>query len=168
MINFSEEEVVRGSIPSNEILSTIKQKDVKKRYGLQFPFLRNEKGYFSKMADTDVIRSNLKQLIMTEPGERLMLPDFGCPLKSLLFMPLDNEVITEMRERIFYSVATYLPTVKILNLSVIPLEDFAANGLPTIKITLICKIRDSLDSTFNVSVTLWILTEPLAQTSWNQ
>jgi phage baseplate assembly protein W len=154
MINFSEDEVVRGSIPSNEILSSIKRKDINRRYGLQFPFLRNQKGYFSKMADTEVVKSNLRQLIMTEPGERLMLPNFGCPLKSLLFMPLDNEVITEMRERIFYSIDTYLPTVKVLSLRVVPLDELAGNGLPTIQITLICKIRDSLDSTFNVSVTI--------------
>lgn len=154
MININENEVVRGSIPSNEILASIKQKDVKKRYGLQFPFVNTSKGYFSKMADTEVIKSNLRQLIMTEPGERVMLPDFGCPLKSLLFMPLDDEVITEMRDRIYFSISTYLPTVRVLNLSVVPLDEFASNGMPTIKITLVCKVLDSVDSVFNVSVTL--------------
>ena len=154
MININENEVVRGSIPSNEILAGIKQKDVKKRYGLQFPFTNTNKGYFSKMADTEVIKSNLRQLIMTEPGERVMLPDFGCPLKSLLFMPLDDEVITEMRDRIYFSISTYLPTVRVLNLNVIPLDEFASNGMPTIKITLVCKVLDSVDSVFNVSVTL--------------
>ena len=154
MININENEVVRGSIPSNEILAGIKQKDVKKRYGLQFPFTNTSKGYFSKMADTEVIKSNLRQLIMTEPGERVMLPDFGCPLKSLLFMPLDDEVITEMRERIYFSISTYLPTVKVLNLSVVSLDEFASNGMPTIKIALVCKILDSVDSVFNVSVTI--------------
>lgn len=154
MININENEVVRGSIPSNEILASIKQKDVKKRYGLQFPFVNTNKGYFSKMADTEVIKSNLRQLIMTEPGERVMLPDFGCPLKSLLFMPLDDEVITEMRDRIYFSISTYLPTVRVLNLNVVPLDEFASNGMPTIKITLVCKVLDSVDSVFNVSVTL--------------
>lgn len=154
MININENEVVRGSIPSNEILAGIKQKDVKKRYGLQFPFTNTSKGYFSKMADTEVIKSNLRQLIMTEPGERVMLPDFGCPLKSLLFMPLDREIISEMRERIFFSVSTYLPTVKILKLNVFSLDEYTANGMPTIKITLLCKILDPVDSVFNVSVTL--------------
>lgn len=69
-------------------------------------------------------------------------------------MPLDDDVITEMRERILFSVNTYLPTVVVLDLIVVPLDEFASNGMPTIKITLSCKIRDSVDSTFNVSVTL--------------
>lgn len=154
MINLNEEEIIRGSIPPNKISSGIKRKDVNKRFGLQFPFTNTSRGYFSKMADEQVIRSNLRQLIMTEPGERVMLPDYGCPLKSLLFMPLDDDVITEMRERILFSVNTYLPTVVVLDLIVVPLDEFASNGMPTIKITLSCKIRDSVDSTFNVSVTL--------------
>lgn len=154
MINIGESEVVRGSIPTRDILSGIKQKDIRRRYGLQFPFTNTSRGYFSKLSDTEVIKSNLRQLIMTEPGERVMLPDFGCPLKSLLFMPLDNDLITEMRERILFSISNYLPTVKVLNLDVLPLDEFASNGMPTIKITLVCKILDSVDSAFNVSVTL--------------
>jgi len=154
MFNLGEQEVVRGTIPSNEILAGIRRKSNSKRLGLKFPFENTLNGYFSKMADTAVVKSNLRQLIMTEPGERLMLPDYGCPLRSLLFLPLDDDLISEMRERIFFSVNTYLPTVEILRLDVEGLDEFASNGVPTIKITLVCKIRDSIDSIFDVSVVL--------------
>ena len=98
MFNLGEQEVVRGTIPSNEILAGIRRKSNSKRLGLKFPFENTLNGYFSKMADTSVVKSNLRQLIMTEPGERLMLPDYGCPLKSLLFLPLDDLSLIHISE----------------------------------------------------------------------
>ena len=154
MNNYNESEVILGPRTSNPILDSVKQKNTKKRYGLQFPFTRNQNGYFSKMADKEVVKSNLIQLIKTEPGERVMLPEFGCPLRSLLFAPFDREVIFEMRERIYKAISTYLPTVSIVNLKIIPVDEYKSNGLPTIKIFLICKILDQVDSIFDVKVSL--------------
>jgi len=154
MANLGESETVLGAIPQQRILNSVKQKNSKKLNGLRFPFDRTTDGYFSKMSDVDVVRSNLRQLIMTEPGERVMLPDFGCPLRSLLFAPFDRELVSEMRERIERAILTYLPTVRILGLDVIPLDDYASNGISTLKIVLNCKILDIADSAFTVKVTL--------------
>jgi hypothetical protein len=35
----------------------------------------------------DHVRDMIKQVLFTNPGERVNRPDFGCGLKSLLFMP---------------------------------------------------------------------------------
>jgi len=154
MTNINEIETLLGSVPSRRILDGVKQSNTRRLYGLRFPFDRREDGYFSKMPDLSVIRSNLRQLIMTEPGERVMLPDFGCPLRSLLFAPLDQELVSEMRERIFNSISTYMPNINILDLQVLALDEYRSNGLPSIKIILTCKVTDVTDSIFDVKVTL--------------
>ena len=154
MSNINESETLVGSFASKPILDSVKQKNTKKRNGLQFPFSSTNAGYFSKMSDVEVIRSNLIQLIKTEPGERVMLPDFGCPLKSLLFAPITRETIVEARERITESVRNYLPTVRLLSIRVAPIEEYRSNGLPSLKILLVCKIVDRADSIFEVKVTL--------------
>ena len=33
----------------------------------------------------EVVRQNFKNLVLTSPGERIMLPDFGAGLRRLLF-----------------------------------------------------------------------------------
>lgn len=154
MNNIGESETFLGSLPSNPVLDSIKRKNTSKRIGFQFPFAASSRGFFPPMTDTEVIKSNLIQLIKTEPGERVMLPDFGCPLKSLLFAPFDRELVNEMRERIRNSVRTYLPTVKILKLDVTQVDEYRSNGLPTLKIFMVCKISDPLDSIFDVRVSL--------------
>jgi uncharacterized protein len=154
MNNIGESESFLGSLPSNPVLDNIKRKNTSKRIGFQFPFAPSSRGFFPPMTDTDVIKSNLIQLIKTEPGERVMLPDFGCPLKSLLFAPFDRELVNEMRERVRNSVRTYLPTVKILKLDVTQVDEYRSNGLPTLKIFMVCKISDPLDSIFDVRVSI--------------
>ena len=154
MANLNENEVVLGSVGSNPILDGVKQKNAKKRYGLQFPFTNTNNGYFSKMSDVDVVRSNLLQLIKTEPGERIMNPEFGCPLKSLLFSPITPELTLEVKQRISQSIKQFLPTVRLLSIKVFLLDEYKSNGLPTIKIVMVCKLLDRVDSIFEVRTTI--------------
>lgn len=154
MVNINENQTLIGSIASRPILDGIKQKNASKLYGFQFPFRRTSAGYFSKSSDVDVVRSNITQLIRTEPGERVMQPDFGCPLKSLLFENITPELLTEVRERIAKAVRKFLPSVRILSLQVGPLDEYGSNGIPTIKILLVCKIVDVSNSIFDVKVSI--------------
>ena len=93
-----------------------------------------------------------------------MLPEFGCPLRSLLFSPFDSELVFEMRRRIATAINTFLPTVKLVKLKIIPIDEYKSNGLSTIKIFMICKILDQVDSIFDVRITIWISQEQLIQT----
>lgn len=43
------------------------------------------------VASTDEgVRQSLLLLVSTSPGERVMRPDYGCPLNRLVFQPLDQ------------------------------------------------------------------------------
>ena len=59
-----------------------------KSVGVALPFGNAVGGRFSLNYTTkDQVKSNLKNLILTEPGERLGNPKFGTPLRKFIFEP---------------------------------------------------------------------------------
>jgi phage baseplate assembly protein W len=60
-------------------------------------------------------RQNLKNLIFTIPGERVMNSDFGVGFSTLLFENANNQTVEDLRERLIRQVEKYLPFIIILN-----------------------------------------------------
>ena len=59
------------------------------------------------------IQQNLKNLLLTSPGERVMLPDFGVGLRHFLFEPRQHSV-AKMRQKIDQQIKTQESYAKIL------------------------------------------------------
>lgn len=59
----------------------------------------------------DDIRESLHILLATTPGERVMRPSFGCGLRALLFEPLTESTLTEMRNTIERAVLFFEPRI---------------------------------------------------------
>ena len=65
-------------------------------------------------------RQNLKMLILTIPGERMMNPDFGVGLIKLLFEQAPDQSLRDaIRARIHEQVNTYMPFIRILDINFI-------------------------------------------------
>ena len=81
--------------------------------GVVFPF--NGNAIFNSSYTTqDQAKSNLINVLLTEPGERIMEPNFGVGLKKLLF---ENQIKEdELEGRIKDQCAFYVPEVDITNL----------------------------------------------------
>ena len=60
----------------------------------------------------DEIKQNFKNLVLTNPGERIMNPDFGVGVRRFLFEPRDN-VTHQIEQRLYAQVARYMPYVEI-------------------------------------------------------
>jgi phage baseplate assembly protein W len=60
---------------------------------------------------------NLKMLILTIPGERMMDVDFGVGIPKYLFENNDNVVRAEIKARLYEQVNTYLPYIDILEVN---------------------------------------------------
>ena len=58
-------------------------------------------------------RQNLKMIILTSPGERIMHPKFGVGLRRYLFMNNTQSTLSDISRKIEQQVRTYLPSVKI-------------------------------------------------------
>ena len=54
---------------------------------LDFPYRIDGRGRTATTAEEDHIRDMIYQVLFTNPGERVNRPDFGCGIKSLVFMP---------------------------------------------------------------------------------
>ena len=61
----------------------------------------------------DVVKQNLKMLILAIPGERVMLPDFGCGIYRLLFEPMSSVTYQQVSTVIHKQVQKYMPFLNI-------------------------------------------------------
>ena len=127
--------------------------NVQKSYGLSYPLTKNvNSGYFSKESGKELVRDNLKQLLSTHLGERVMLPGFGLNLNKYLFQPMDNLLFESIKNEIIGAVAKYAKNVKILKIGVYPLDDYGAEGLQAMQIKLSVQVKEIEDTTFEVGV----------------
>tara|TARA_Y100001970_G_C14050774_1_gene758808 strand:+ start:280 stop:660 length:381 start_codon:yes stop_codon:yes gene_type:complete len=60
------------------------------------------------------IRQNLKNLILTIPGERVMMPEFGVGLKQFIFENNKQDIAAEIDGAIRDAVEEYMPFVEII------------------------------------------------------
>jgi len=86
-----------------------------KSVGLSLPIGGANNGYFAVNYTTkNQIKSNLKNLILTEPGERLANPKFGTPLRKFIFEPyMEGDFEIRIETAITNAVSAYLPYVTI-------------------------------------------------------
>ena len=59
------------------------------------------------------IKQNLKMLLLTSPGERVMFPRFGVGMRRYLFEMQSDEVFAAIDSKIREQVSIYLPYIKI-------------------------------------------------------
>jgi phage baseplate assembly protein W len=96
-------------------------------------------------------KDNLKNLILTRKGERLMQPEFGCDVWKVLFEPSDGVLIeTSIENAIVEAVSIWLPY---LNIDTI-IFDYDENDIDNYKIAL--DIKFSLLSNRNLSESVQI------------
>ena len=62
--------------------------------------------------EADIV-SSLEILLSTAPGERVMLPEFGCNLEELVFENLDTTTKTLMADKIETAILYYEPRIDV-------------------------------------------------------
>ena len=76
----------------------------------------------------DVVKQNLKMLVMTSPGERIMNIDYGVGIKNFLFQN-DGIVQLELEDRIRNQVSKYLPFITIESIIFQDISDQDSNSI---------------------------------------
>ena len=59
----------------------------------------------------DAIKQNFKMLILTNPGERVMDPEFGVGIQQYLFSNYSENIDAKIRDRINDQVGIYMPAI---------------------------------------------------------
>ena len=87
--------------------------------GITLPIQRGDDGYFRQSFKTfDQVRSNLKNLLLTKRGERILQPEFGSGLHDLLFNPLTDKFEEDLENTINDAVAKWLPYVIVEDINI--------------------------------------------------
>ena len=86
--------------------------------GVPYPTVKTPRGYWYSQTGSNQIKSDLLCLLLTNPGERVMIPDFGTPLKKLLFEQNDVVLRTEVKRVISSAIKKWEPRIVVQNIEV--------------------------------------------------
>ena len=96
--------------------------DINKNVTIGVAFPLNEVNMFKGTQTLkEQVKSNLINLLLTEPGERVNEPNFGVGLKKLLFEQSPN--VEVLKEKINTQIEFYIPTITLSDVSFTPSED---------------------------------------------
>ena len=88
--------------------------DPKTYIGLSFPLRRDKFNDFAMTKNSlQQAKHNLKNLLLTFPGERVGQPEFGSRLRALCFEQIDDELPAKLEEEVKQAVSTWLPYINI-------------------------------------------------------
>mgnify|MGYP003348522232 CR=1 FL=1 len=116
----------------------------------RFPLSLSEGGDFTvNETFKDLVKQNFKTLLLTIPGERIMLPDFGVGIQKYLFENMETGAISGIASAVNNQVSKYMPYISILDIATKNSED--DDHLSSVTITYYIKPLSEQD-TIDVSV----------------
>ena len=90
--------------------------------GVQFPM--NYPAVFNSTYTTlEAVKTNIKNLLLTRKGERVMHPNFGSDLLSIIFEPNVSELKGEIQQIISEPISFWIPQVSLDTVDTITAED---------------------------------------------
>lgn len=92
--------------------------------GIDLPMIASKGTMFKQNYTTlDQAYANAKNLLLTNTGERIMQPNFGCNIRTFLFENITEETIDTIESNIRTGFQIWLPYIGISTLNIIPSED---------------------------------------------
>lgn len=87
--------------------------------GTAYPITKHSRGFLRTQSGVDQVKSDLLVLLLTEPGERVMLPEFGTPLRKYFFEPNDSAIIDNVKKTISDAISLWEPRIAVQNIDVL-------------------------------------------------
>ena len=90
--------------------------------GVSLPF--NGPGVFNSTYTTkDQVKSNLVNLLLTDVGERVMNPNFGCDLRKFLFEGITDDNSETLINSLTDSISVFVPQITVRDIILDPSPD---------------------------------------------
>jgi len=86
--------------------------------GAPYPIISTSRGLLATQSNINQIKSDLLCLLLTNPGERVMLPTFGTPLRQLVFEQNDSILVQTATDMISTAIKTWEPRVTIEQINI--------------------------------------------------
>lgn len=77
----------------------------------------------AKYTNENSVKRSVRNLILTEPGERMFQPEIGCKIRNLLFENMTNSTALLLKNAIEETVNLYEKRARIITTEVIANED---------------------------------------------
>jgi phage baseplate assembly protein W len=99
------------------------QKNIAIGVSLPFGNIYTNKLFNQTFSTSEQIKSNLVNLLLTNRGERIFNPEFGCGLREILFEQVTPLTEDNIRDTIISSINIYVPDITINNIEIINSEN---------------------------------------------
>ena len=113
-------------------------------YGLDYSVVIGENMFKSTYTLADAARSNIRNLLQTRKGERVMQPEFGTGLHELLFEPMTDEFEQSVQKEITNSINYWLPYVTIEEIDIEMTDEMKDRNYANLNLTF--RVGESIDS----------------------
>jgi len=88
-----------------------------------FPFKTNDtKGFENYSSNKEIIKFHIKNLFLTNPGERISIPEYGIGVRRYLFENITQGLLNNLKDVILDQIARYMPYIRV--------EESAVNDFP--------------------------------------
>ena len=126
-----------GKLPSPQAQRDVIETSVKNITGLSWPpgGIAGQP-YFNKATNNFLIKGQLTQLLLTNPGERVMLPDYGVAARQYLFEPLTEDLASDLADEVITAINTYASNIEVVSIRFFQDENLTGFGMPGMKIQL--------------------------------
>lgn len=144
------------AIINNKVKKLSNDRDENIFIGIDLPFQKSDsnEGWFKSTKTTfDAVKNNIKLLLLTEKGQRIMQPSLGLNLKKYLFEPITQDIVSNIENEIYNSFSFWLPYVNIMELKIDFNEDYDI-GRNQINISLTFNIKQNQNyfDTINIKI----------------
>jgi len=78
---------------------------------------RDALGQIRRAVNVDAVMTSIDNILRTSPGERVMLPQFGCSLRSVLFENMNSAVLTHLSRQIKNAIELWDDRVEIVEVN---------------------------------------------------
>ena len=84
----------------------------------------------------EVVKQNFKNVVLTSPGERVMIPDFGVGIYNLLFENVGPSTFEEIASRVAEQAQAYVPAVNLISVNFITSDEDPRMGFNEIRVVI--------------------------------
>lgn len=88
--------------------------------GWSFPIELDDGGQIRMASDEDSIRQSVWTILSTSPGERVMLPDFGCGIGDFVFSVNNAGLAGQVADAVREALAVWEPRIDVLDVNAFP------------------------------------------------
>ena len=138
----------------------IVDRDSNVKVGVDLPIRRGDSkdGMFASTSTTiEAVKNNIINLLKTNQGERLMQPNIGTDLRTVIFEQITSETLLIIQNKILDSLQIWLPFVEIIDIQV--MNDDLEKDFNTVVVKILFNIKndptttDSVDINFSSTIT---------------